>query len=94
MENVHLRRTYGRASSVMRFAGAPMETTAAAFAIKTFLLWPISSVWQPEKFLLTEEVVHSEDELSSGSSDVELKAKMLELASSESLLVSPNPAKA
>ena len=37
MENVHLRRTYGRASSVMRFAGAPMETTAAAFAMKTSL---------------------------------------------------------
>ena len=71
-----------------------METTAAAFAIKTSLYRPISSVWQSEKFLLTEEVVHSEDELSSGSSDVELKAKMLSLTSSESLLVSPNPAKA
>ena len=75
-----------------------METTAAAFAMKTVLYWPISSEWQSEKFLLTEEVVHSKDELSSASSDVALAArwwtaKMLSLTSSESLLVSPDPPK-
>ena len=51
-----------------------METTAAAFTMKTALYLVISAVWQPEKFLLEEEVVHSEMELSSGSSDVELPA--------------------
>ena len=50
-----------------------METTAAAFAMKTVLYWPISSEWQSEKSPLAEEVVHSfKDELSSASSDVEL----------------------
>ena len=58
---------------MIRFAGAPMETTAAAFAMKTVLYWPISSEWQSEKSPLAEEVVHSfKDELSSASSDVEL----------------------
>ena len=74
MDNCHLRRTYGRASSVTRFAGAPIEMTAAAFAMKTVLYLVISSVWQPEKFWLEEEVVHSEVDLSSGSSEVELPA--------------------
>ena len=49
-----------------------METTAAAFAMKTVLYCVISSEWQSEKFLLTEEVVHSKDELPSSSSDVEV----------------------
>ena len=60
MDNCHLRRTYGMASSVRRLAGAPMEMTAAAFAMKTALYLVISSLWQPEKFLLAEELVHSE----------------------------------
>merc|ERR1719264_2019464 len=61
--------------------------------MKTVLYCVISSEWQSEKFLLAEEVVHSKDELSSGSSDVAARwwtAKMLSLTSSESLLVSPN----
>ena len=66
----HLSRTYGRASSVIRFAGAPIEITVAAFAMKTALLLFISSEWQPEKFPLREEVVQAK--LSSSSSEVEL----------------------
>ena len=50
----------------MRFAGAPMEITPAAFAMKTALYLIISSEWQPAKFLLAEEVVHA------SSSSVEL----------------------
>ena len=69
-KNAHLSRTYGRASSVIRFAGAPIEITVAAFAMKTALLLFISSEWQPEKFPLREEVVQAK--LSSSSSEVEL----------------------
>ena len=69
-KNYHLSRTYGRAKSVTRFAGAPIETTAAAFAMKNALYLVISSEWQPEKFPLTEEVVHSKPSFS--PSDVEL----------------------
>ena len=55
---------------MIRFAGAPIEITVAAFAMKTALLRVISSEWQPEKFPLREEVVQAK--LSSSSSEVEL----------------------
>ena len=55
----HLSRTYGRAISVRRLAGAPIKMTIARFAMKNFLFCTISSGWQPEKLRLGEEVVHS-----------------------------------
>ena len=64
----YLSLTYGRAKSVIRLVGAPIEITPAAFAMNTALYLVISSEWHPEKFLLAEEVVHS------NSSAVELAA--------------------
>ena len=55
----HLSRTYGRAISVTRLAGAPIKMTIARFAMKNCLFCAISSGWQPEKLRLGEEVVHS-----------------------------------
>ena len=55
----HLSRTYGRAISVTRLAGAPIKMTIARFAMKNSLFCTISSGWQPEKLRLGEEVVHS-----------------------------------
>ena len=69
-KNEHLSRTYGRANSVTRFAGAPIEMTAAAFAMKNALYPVISSEWQSEKFPVREEVVHSKP--SSSPSGLEL----------------------
>ena len=74
IRNHHLSRTYGRAKSVIRFAGAPIKITPAALAMKSPLYLVISSEWQPEKFPRTEEVVHSEPSSSSRPGRVELVA--------------------
>ena len=73
----HLSRTYGRAISVTRLAGAPIKMTIARFAMKNSLFCTISSGWQPEKLRLGEEVVHSKPGSDTKFSPLELNMVMV-----------------